>query len=127
MSRARFILPVLVVFVASLTLARPAASAAAERAFATEVKVEPASKPDTYLATVEVADAATQEVLAAPKVLVVAGETATVTTSHPHGEQVRVTVEVQRGGGGLTYTVEVRGGDRPLTSHRATIALGRKG
>jgi len=98
---------------------------ATERSLSSEVTLEPMDRPDTYLATVEIRDASTQEMLAAPKITFPAGGPAVTKTTLATGEEVLFTIQVDADGAKASYTAELRSGGKSLSVQKATIALAR--
>lgn len=109
----------------ALLAAVATASAAAERTLSSEVNVQPGKDPGTYLATVQIRDGASQEVLSAPKLLFVKGQSASTKTRLPDGEEVRFTVEVAASGSSASYTAEILRDGKAVSVQKASLALSK--
>jgi hypothetical protein len=115
----------LVILALAVSVLAAGSAFAAERSLSTEVTLQPMDRPDTYLATVEIRDASSEETLAAPRITFPKGGPATTTTTLSTGEEILFTVQVDADGTKATYTAELRGGGKSLAFQKATIQLGR--
>jgi hypothetical protein len=106
-----------------LGISMASAVLAAERSLSSEVKLEPMAKAGVYKATVEIRDASSNELLAAPTIAFMKGGPNTTTTTLETGEEVRFTVQVDASGAGASYTAELRSGGKLVSLQKATIAL----
>lgn len=109
----------------ALSVLATAAAFAAVQSLSSEVTLQPAEKPGAYLATVEIRDAGTQEVLSAPRIAFMKGEGASTQTTLPSGEEVLFTIQVEASGTSATYTAELRSAGKSVVMQKATIALAR--
>jgi hypothetical protein len=98
---------------------------AAERQLSSEVKLEPLAKAGAYQATVEIRDASSRELLAAPTIAFMKGGPNTTTTTLSTGEEVRFTVQVDASGSSASYSAELRSGGKLVSLQKATVALAK--
>jgi hypothetical protein len=104
-------------------MAAAGAARAAGRTLSSEVKLEPGDRPDSFVATVELRDAVTQELLAAPKVAFLKGKPVKTSTTLDSGEELTFTIQVDAAGGSAIYTAEIRVAGQAVAIQKATIAL----
>lgn len=106
-----------------LGIALSSAALAGERSLSSEVKIEPLAKAGAYTATVEIRDASSNELLAAPTLAFMKGGPNTTKTTLSTGEEVRFTVQVDASGTGASYSAELHSGGRLVALQKATVAL----
>lgn len=83
-----------------------------------------ADHPGAYQCQAVFKDLASGEVLAAPKVAFPAGTPVKTESEIPgRSEKATLSASVDEESGTLTYELEVRGGNRVLSRHKATVAL----
>lgn len=101
-------------------------SPAPTRALSTAVKIAPGSKPGSYLATVEVSDADSHELLMAPRVYFPKGDEPTVASGTlPNGDEIIFSVAVDEAGTTASYTAELKRSGASVNLQKASVNIGR--
>jgi hypothetical protein len=92
--------------------------------FGTDVQIEPSGKPQGgFSIRVKVTNLSSGAVVAAPHLLVPAGENSETQSDLPDQSAVTVSAKVDASGHAATYSVALKKGDRILSSHTAKVSL----
>ena len=125
MKRARlflagfFLAAAAVVWIAAAPAALPQGSA-----FGTDVQIEPSGKsPGGFSVRVKVTDLSSGAVVAAPHLLVPAGENGEAQSDLPDQSAVTVSAKVDATGHAATYSIALKKGGHVLSSHTAKVKL----
>jgi hypothetical protein len=125
MTRARlFLASFLLAAVAVVWIAAAPAALPQAPAFATDVQIEPSGKPHGgFSIRVKVTNLSSGAVVAAPHLLVPAGENGETQSDLPDQSAVTVSAKVDAPGHVATYSIALKKGKRVLSSHTANINL----
>ena len=108
-----------VVWIAAAPAALPQAPG-----FATDVQIEPSGKPQGgFSIRVKVTNLSSGEVVAAPHLLVPAGENGETQSDLPDQSAVTVSAKVDATGHAATYSIALKKGESVLSSHTAKVNL----
>jgi hypothetical protein len=125
MTRARLFLASFLLAAAAVVwiAAAPAASSQAP-AFGTDVQIEPSGKPQGgFSIRVKVTNLSSGAVVAAPHLLVPAGENGETQSDLPDKSAVTVSAKVDATGRAATYSIALKKGERVQSSHTAKVNL----
>ena len=93
-------------------------------AFGTDVQIKPSGKPQGgFTIRVKVMDLASGAVVAAPGLIVPAGEASEAKSELPDQSTVTVSVKVDSAGHEASYSIAMKKGDQVLSSHTAKVNL----
>lgn len=126
MTSARFFLVSLCLLVASVIwIAAAPATPAQTPGFGTDVQIAPGGKGQQsgFSIRVKVTELSTGKVVAAPQLIIPAGENGESKSDLPDGSATTVSVRVDAAGHTATYSVALTKGDQVLSSHTAKVIL----
>src|SRR3954447_22551707 len=125
MTRARlFLASFLLAAAAVVWIAAAPAALPQAPAFATDVQVEPSGKPQGgFSIRVKVTNLSSGAVVAAPHLLVPAGETSETLSDLPDQSALAVSAKVDATGHAATYSISLKKGEKVLSSHTARVNL----
>lgn len=89
-----------------------------------DFSLEPTEKAGTYQASVLISDAASGEVLSAPRLTFRAGDPATASTRMPSGDLVEFEVTVSGDGSEASYSARLVRDEKQLNLQKGKIRLG---
>lgn len=100
------------------------ASAPAASGLSTAVEIGKSVKhPEAYSVSVRVSDLAAGKVVAAPKLLVAAGETAEAESQLENGDLCTVSAQIDAGGRAAHYTARISRAGALIAQHEANVVL----
>jgi hypothetical protein len=125
MTRVRlFLASFLLAAVAIVWIAAAPAVLPQGSAFGTDVQIEPSGKPQGgFLVRVKVTDLSSGAVVAAPRLLVPAGENGEAQSNLPDQSAVTISAKVDGTGHAATYSIALKKGGHVLSSHTAKVNL----
>jgi hypothetical protein len=125
MTRARlFLASFLLVAAAIVWIAAAPAALPQGPAFGTDVQIEPSGKPQGgFSIRVKVTDLSSGAIVAAPRLLVPAGENGEAQSDLPDKSAVTVSAKVDGAGHAATYSIALKKGGHVLSSHAAKVNL----
>jgi hypothetical protein len=125
MTRARLFLVGSFLLTASLLwIAAAPATAPRGAAFGTDVQIGPSGKTQGgFSIRVKVTDLTSGNIVAAPGLLIPAGETGEAKSDLPDQSVVTVSAKVDPAGHMATYSIALRRGEQVLSSHTAKVSV----